>query len=133
MDLMIAVKPPVLRVLLLLFFFFCYIFGDSNEHISLLPEPSAYLCGGTPPTVVALVNLRSFRIRVFEVFVEVLLKKKVKLKFATQSLNRASFSDGLYRTRTSGRLERNVFIRGNSIFIYQKIWLHSFEHLLLRV
>ena len=81
MDLMIVVKPP-LRVLLLLFFFSCDIFGDSNEHmISLLRnEPSAYLCGGTPPTVVALkVNLRSFRfsIRVFEVFVEVLLKKKI--------------------------------------------------------
>ena len=80
MDLMIVVKP--LRVLLLLLFFFCYIFGDSNERmISLLRnEPSAYLCGGTPPTVVALkVNLRSFRfsIRVFEVFVEVLLKKKI--------------------------------------------------------
>ena len=78
MDLMI-VKPP-LRVLLLLFFFSCDIFGDSNEHmISLLRnEPSAYLCGGTPPTVVALkVNLRSFSIRVFEVFVEVLLKKKI--------------------------------------------------------
>ena len=77
MDLMIVVKP--LRVLLLLLFFFCYIFGDSNEHmISLLRnEPSAYLCGGTPPTVVALVKERSFRIRVFEVFVEVLLKKKV--------------------------------------------------------
>ena len=132
MDLMIVLKP--LRVLLLLLFFFCYIFGDSNEHmISLLRnEPSAYLCGGTPPTVVALkVNLRSFSTcRVFEVFVEVLLKKK---KLTTQSPNRASFSDGLYRTRTSGRLERNVFIRGNSIFIYQKIWLHSFEHLLLRV
>lgn len=71
MDLMIVVKP--LRVLLLLLFFFCYIFGDSNEHmISLLRnEPSAYLCGGTPPTVVALVKfLRSFSIRVFEVFVE---------------------------------------------------------------
>jgi len=61
MDLMIVVKP--LRVLLLLLFFFCYIFGDSNEHmISLLRnEPSAYLCGGTPPTVVALVKfLHSF-------------------------------------------------------------------------
>ena len=80
MDLMIVVKP-LLRVLLLLFFFSCDIFGDSNEHmISLLRnEPSAYLCGGTPPTVVALkVNLRSFSTcRVFEVFVEVLLKKKI--------------------------------------------------------
>ena len=77
---MIVVKP-LLRVLLLLFFFSCDIFGDSNEHmISLLRnEPSAYLCGGTPPTVVALkVNLRSFSTRrVFEVFVEVLLKKKI--------------------------------------------------------
>lgn len=82
MDLMIVVKPPLLRVLRLLFFS-CFYIGDSNEHmISLLRnEPSAYLCGGTPPTVVALkVNLRSFSIRVFEVFVEVLLKKKVKLK-----------------------------------------------------
>lgn len=79
MDLMIVVKPPVLRVLLLLFFFSCDIFGDSNEHtISLLRnEPSAYPCGGTPPTVVALVKERSFSIRVFEVFVEVLLKKKI--------------------------------------------------------
>jgi hypothetical protein len=78
MDLMIVLKT--LSVLLLLLFFFCYIFGDSNERmISLLRnEPSAYLCGGTPPTVVALkVNLRSFSIRVFEVFVEVLLKKKI--------------------------------------------------------
>ena len=80
MDLMIVVKPPLLRVRRLLFFS-CFYIGDSKEHmISLLRnEPSAYLCGGTPPTVVALkVNLRSFRfsIRVFEVFVEVLLKKK---------------------------------------------------------
>ena len=135
MDLMI-VKPP-LRVLLLLFFFSCDIFGDSNEHmISLLRnEPSAYLCGGTPPTVVALVKLKgSSSIRVFEVFVEDSFEEKnIELKFTTQSPNRAAFSDGLYRTRTSGRLERNVFIRGNSIFIHQKIRLHSFEHLLLRV
>ena len=79
MGLMIVVKPPLLRVLRLLFFS-CFYIGDSNEHmISLLRnEPSAYLCGGSPPTVVALkVNLRSFSIRVFEVFVEVLLKKKI--------------------------------------------------------
>ena len=77
MDLRIVVKPPVLRVLLLLFFS-CFYIGDSNEHtISLLRnEPSAYLCGGTQPTVVALVKERSFIIRVFEVFVEVLFEEK---------------------------------------------------------
>lgn len=67
------IAKPFPRVLLLLFFS-CFYIGDSNEHISLLRnEPSAYLCGGTPPTV-ALVKLRSFSIR-GEVFFEVLLKK----------------------------------------------------------
>lgn len=66
------IAKPFPRVLLLLFFS-CFYIGDSNEHISLLRETSAYLCGGTPPTV-ALVKLRSFSIR-GEVFFEVLLKK----------------------------------------------------------
>lgn len=70
------IAKPFPRVLLLLFFS-CFYIGDSNEHISLLRETSAYLCGGTPPpTVVALVKLRSFSIR-GEVFFEVLLKKRV--------------------------------------------------------